>query len=341
MKEVINMKHIICSGERILDNENIIHLGPQTYEVDQNWLKWPEELPVNVVLNGTWASDGYFYAVTGKKEYPVVIFDKDGNYVRKMAEGEFMKSHAISETKEHTFLIMDSRAHVAKEIDKDGKALRTWGTWDVPSDTGYDTEAWAKMEPLGLKPVETKWNHNPASNAKFQSVVRRGEPFNTPCAMIQAPDGEYYAADGYGNCAVHRFNKEGELIQSWGEPGTEYGQFRVVHSALIDKHNRVWISDRENGRVQCFTRDGELLAVADGNLSRIGNCTADQDYLYIGELDGGITIIDLDTLECAGQAGAMKTFMRTHGISMDAEGNLYTCSNNWNPNNIIKFRKVQ
>ena len=334
------MKHIECCGERTLKDENRITLGPNTYEVDREWLKWPEELPAYTVLNATWASDGLFYAVTGKKEYPVVVFDKDGNYIKTIAAGEFTKTHAIFETKRHTFLITDSRSHVVKEIDPEGNCLRTWGTWNVPSDTGYDTEAWAKMEPLGLKPIETKWNHNPASNAKFQSVVRRGEPFNTPCAMIQAEDGEYFAADGYGNCAVHIFDKDGNLIKSWGEPGSEYGQFRVVHSVLLDKYNRLWVSDRENGRVQCFTRDGELLAVADGNLSRIGNCTADDKYLYIGELDGGITIIDLDTLECAGQAGALKTFMRTHGICMDTEGNLYTCSNNWNPTNITKFKKV-
>ena len=47
------------------------------------------------------------------------------------------------------------------------------------------------------------------------------------------------------------------------------------------------------------------MAVAEGNLSRIGTVFADDTYLYAAELDGGVTLIDLDTLEVAAQLGAV------------------------------------
>lgn len=336
------MKHIVFTGEREYSGETTVTLGANTYEIEKDWLKWDSEEMPNASNNAVWASDGFLYSATGKKEYPVAVIDKEGNFVRALNTVRFGKSHSIAESLNGTLLVADASKndHVVHEIDKEGNLLRTWGTPGVPSDSGYDFDAWKTMEPTGKVPEETPYSKKPEANARIQSVVRRGGPFNRPCDFIQVPDGEYYAADGYGNCAVHRFNREGELIQSWGEPGKEFGAFRVVHAVMPDRFNRLWVTDRENMRVQAFSRDGELLAAAYGNLTRIGRTCTDGKYLYIGELDGGISALDLETLEPVGQIGAPKSFMRCHGLTLDREGNLYISSNVWNPKNIIRLRKV-
>ena len=82
--------------------------------------------------------------------------------------------------------------------------------------------------------------------------------------MTMAPDGEYYAADGYGNCVIHRFDPQRRYTASWGEPGTEPGAFRVVHDVLPDNRDRVWVADRENARVQLFTRTGAKSCAGNG-----------------------------------------------------------------------------
>ena len=82
--------------------------------------------------------------------------------------------------------------------------------------------------------------------------------------------------------------------KSWGGPGQEPGKFRLVHDIRLDDRGRLWVTDRENKRVQIFTQDGELLAVIGGNLMRIGAVWISGSLAYIGELDGGITVVDMD-----------------------------------------------
>jgi hypothetical protein len=39
---------------------------------------------------------------------------------------------------------------------------------------------------------------------------------------------------------------------SWGEPGTDPGQFNIVHNICTDADGWVYVADRENHRVQVF-----------------------------------------------------------------------------------------
>ena len=89
--------------------------------------------------------------------------------------------------------------------------------------------------------------------------------------MALSPDGEMYVGDGYGNARVHRFSAEGELLQSWGEPGTGPGQFNLVHSVWVHTDGRVFICDRENDRVQIFGPTGELLVEIAQVLAEVPN----------------------------------------------------------------------
>ncbi len=333
------MKHIICEGERRESAGEIVDCGRFSYVVEKDWAKWPKELEQMTALNCCWGEDGYFYVVTGKGEAPVVVFDGDGNYCKTIAQGLFGKSHSVSYTKNGTLLLADAHknAHVVKEITTDGTVVRTLGTQGVPGDSGYDFDYLETMEKSGETPTETRWNKNAASNARMDSIRRRGQPFCRPCGIIMTPNGEYFAADGYGNCAVHHFNAEGEYVKSWGAPE----DFRVVHSICMDFKGRLWVADRENCRVKLFDTDGELMAVADGNLSRIGTVFVDDQFLYIAELDGGVTLIDLNLMEMAAQISAPgEALFKAHGICADGRGNIYLATNKTNENNLVRLRRI-
>ncbi len=56
-------------------------------------------------------------------------------------------------------------------------------------------------------------------------------------------------ADGYGNARVHRFDRDGRLLLSWGQPGTGPGEFSCPHSIWIDAQDRVIVLDRDNNRI--------------------------------------------------------------------------------------------
>ena len=67
-------------------------------------------------------------------------------------------------------------------------------------------------------------------------------------------------ADGYGNSSVHKFSPEGQHLLSWGSRGTGPGQFSTPHGIWVDSHDRVYVADRENNRVQIFDTEGRFIS---------------------------------------------------------------------------------
>ena len=96
--------------------------------------------------------------------------------------------------------------------------------------------------------------------------------------------GEMFISDGYGNARVHRFSPAGELLASWGEPGSGPGQFNLPHSIAVDRGGRVFVADRENSRIQIFSSDGELRTIWDWVNRPDDLFIDDQENLYIAEL---------------------------------------------------------
>ena len=113
-----------------------------------------------------------------------------------------------------------------------------------------------------------------------------GEPFHRCTHTALSPKGEIYVSDGYGNARVHKYSPDGKLLMSWGEPGTDPGEFNIVHNICTDADGWVYVADRENHRVQVFDGNGKY-ETQWNNLHR--PCGLYMDYTrhpvcYIGEL---------------------------------------------------------
>jgi hypothetical protein len=85
---------------------------------------------------------------------------------------------------------------------------------------------------------------------------------------------------------VHKYSPDGKLLLSWGESGTEPGQFNLVHNISCDPDGWVYVADRENHRIQVFDGDGRYEAQFN-NLHR--PCGMFMPYCscpicYVGEL---------------------------------------------------------
>jgi hypothetical protein len=89
--------------------------------------------------------------------------------------------------------------------------------------------------------------------------VRTGPPFHFPTNLAISPSGELFVSDGYGNARIHKFSPEGQLLLSWGEPGSGPGQFHIPHGIAVDREGIVYVADRENSRIQLFSPDGNYL----------------------------------------------------------------------------------
>jgi hypothetical protein len=241
----------------------IVGEGTYRYEVARGWGKLPAGWSFGDVTAIAVDSRDNVFLFT-RTPHPVIVFDREGRFLGSWGEGTFSRAHGITITPGDIVWCTDDKDHTVRKFTADGKLLQTLGTRNRPSDTGYD----------------------PSVAVSNLTTIKRGAgPFNRPTRLAMAPSGELYVSDGYGNARVHHFAGDGQLINSWGEPGEAPGQFNLPHSVWAHTDGRVFVSDRENDRVQIFSPSGEYLAAWTG-IPRAADVWIDrQNVVYVGELE--------------------------------------------------------
>ena len=269
--------------------------GKHTYEVVRDWPKMPKGETLGVVSRVVTDSQDRVY-VFQRKDPPVVVFDRDGNYLGSWGTGAIREAHGLKIVDDVAYTT-DRPDSVAISFSLEGKPLLTLGTRGVHSDTGCEGRPWLAKRP--------------------------GGPFNHPTEMMPHPNGDIYVTDGYRNCRVHRFTRDGKLVKSWGTPGKGEGQFHLPHSIAIDEKGRLYIADRANKRFQIFTPDGEFLGLWTGGGGANDIARAKDGTSYIGEQedDGKPAYICIRD-----ENGAVLTRLETrhiHGIGINSRGDIY------------------
>ena len=84
--------------------------------------------------------------------------------------------------------------------------------------------------------------------------------FNLPTDVAFAPDGDIYVTDGYGSARVVKYLSDGKYLLQWGRRGTGPGEFGLPHNLVADAQGRVYVSDRDNQRIEVFDANGKLLS---------------------------------------------------------------------------------
>ena len=203
--------------------------GKFTYSLEEGWGQLPEGLEFGQVAGVAADSLGQVH-LFNRSAHPVQIFDREGKYLKSWGASVFANPHGITIAPDDTYWLADRDAHVVQKYSSDGELLMTLGNRNQPSDTGYDENE--------------------------RVVKQEAGPFNLPTKVALGLGGEIYVADGYGNCRVHKFSPDGELLMSWGTPGDGTGEFHLPHSLWVDSSGRVLVCDRENHRIQIFTDAG-------------------------------------------------------------------------------------
>ncbi len=281
---------------------NTVGSGKFTYEINEDWAQLPVdwEMPAAAVAGD---SQDRVYCFNRDPDHPVVIFDREGNYLSSWGAGIISFAHSILLDKEDNVWLVDRNHHQVMKFTSDGNLLMTIGEKGFRSDTGVPQDDY--------------------SSDTFTKVVRGAEPFNMPAGIGFNDEGEIFIADGYANARVHKFSPQGEHLMSWGEPGTGPGEFNLPHGVWVDRRGRVLVADRENDRVQVFTQQGEHITTWPTKL--IGPAlfyVDDEDTVYIPEHNGGlVSIFNLDGERLA-QWGSM-THRSCHGVWVDSHKDLY------------------
>ena len=273
-----------------------VSAGTYTYDLIKDWAKLPPGEEFAIVSAVATDSQDRVY-VFQRKDPPVVIFDRDGSYLRCWGINAITDPHGIYIENDIVY-VTDRADSVCLKFTLDGKPLQILGTRGVHSDTGCE-------RPLDLPP-------------------RSAGPFNYPTELVPAPWGDLYVTDGYRNSRVHRFAGDGRLIASWGEPGkTEPNQFPLPHSVLVGDDARVYVCDRENSRIQVFSAQGEFLAMWTDVQLPTDIARGPDGLFYVSQLASEgrpprISILDRD-----GKVHATWDSRSAHGLWVDSRGDIY------------------
>jgi len=262
-----------------------------------------------------------------RAEHPVLIYERDGGFVGSWGEGMFsMRTHGITIAPDDSVWCTDDAGHSVRKFTPDGKLLLTLGdNAGKPSDSGYD-------------------------GSNLTTITRGAPPFNRPTNLTVAPSGDLYVSDGYGNARVHRFSPSGQLLASWGEPGTGPGQFMLPHGIAVDATGTVFVCDRESDRIQVFTAEGRFIRQIT-DVQRPTQIVLARGRMYVSELGwragqrsfrhgpierdlpSRVSVLDANGAVVARLGGpdpcAPGSFCAPHGLAVDANGDLYVAEVVW------------
>ena len=246
--------------------------------------------------------------VFNRGEHPVIVFDREGNFLRSWGEGLVGRAHGITIGPDDLVWLTDDGNHTVRQFTPEGKLLLTIGDPDKPA------------------------------------TLQGGKPFNRPTHVALSPStGNLFISDGYGNSRVHKYDPKGRHLFSWGEPGTDPGCFNLPHNIATDAEGLVYVADRENHRIQIFDEQGQYLGQLN-NLHRPCGLLIDRregGQIYVGELGtdlavnqnvpnlgGRVSILSLkgDLLGRIGdrfRGEKPGQFVAPHGVVTDSRGDLY------------------
>ena len=145
---------------------------------------------------------------------------------------------------------------------------------------------------------KNKTPKNTKKNAAGEVVAdpNEGKPYVRLTAMDVAPNGDLFVTDGYASSYVHRFDKTGKYLRSFGGTKEPYG-FRTLHKIAVDTRfspPRIIGCDRENLRVVHMSLDGEFLGVIAKDMLKPAAVAVQGDLAVIGEIKGRVTILGKD-----------------------------------------------
>jgi DNA-binding beta-propeller fold protein YncE len=202
---------------------------------------------------------------------------------------------AVATTAQGNILVFHRGAHPILEFTAAGEFVRPWGNLTisegkvvaiapehrVPGGSGYTAVYGpAGCDSCGAHSVRVDSRGNVWAVDATAHVVYKMTPegrvtmqlgtkgvagagrshFNLPTDVAFAPNGDIYVSDGYGSARVVKFSSDGKYLLEWGRRGTGPGEFGLPHNVVVDVAGKVYVTDRDNRRIQVFDANGKFLS---------------------------------------------------------------------------------
>ena len=299
--------------------------GEHRYRPDPDWGALPAGWSYVEVAGVAADSQDNVY-VFNRGEHPVIVFDRDGAFLRSWGEGTIERAHGIFITADDRLFLTDDQDHTVTEYTLAGERVMTMGVSGRPSDTGV----------VGID---------------YRTIAQVAGPFNLPTNLVAAGGDRLYVTDGYGNARVHAFLSTGDYLFSWGGPGSGPGEFNLPHGIDVDSRGRVFVADRENSRIQLFDAEGRFLEQWPDIVRPTDLFICDDDTVFVAEegarcgllpwmtpepdaIGGRIAVFAPDGELLARWGGGLDPcsagdFYAPHAIWLDSNRTIYVGEVNW------------
>lgn len=307
----------------------ILGAGRHRYEWVHDWMKLPDGMAHCGSTHGGIVVDAKNRVfVSTDTERAIMVFNADGSFVTSFGKelGAGLHGLCINKEGDQEFIYAAHLGHKsAVKMTLEGKVI-----WEV----GYPKESGIYQDPNAYNPT----------------------------GIAPLPDGGFVVADGYGTSWLHRFDKDGKYVKSFGGPGDEAGKFKTCHGLCLDPRGAqplLLIADREHGRLQHFDLDGKLVRMYEQELRRpcLANVVNGEGDVVVPDLAGRVTIFDKEmklvtqlgdnpdeklraNFNVAPELWKDGLFSAPHGATWDHEGNLYVMD--WNASGrVSKLKRLR
>ncbi len=276
-------------------------LIPQTapeldYVAVPNALTLPPDTTMGAPASVAFDARGHMI-VLNRGPHPLMEFDSDGTFIRSFGEGLFTRSHGLRIDRDGNIWATDVSAHVVMKFSPQGQLLLT----------------------LGTRGQAGEWNE-----------ATQSHHFNEPNDVAIGANGDIFVVQGHtparGDPRVLKFDKDGNFLKTWGGKGTEPGRFEVAHGIAIDGKGLLWVTDRENQRIQIFDQDGKFIR----QIKYAGlpcGLSIGSDYIYmVNGFAGQLLRLDLNgnVLAATGKPGrGLGEFGEAHFVAVSPRGDIY------------------
>ena len=213
------------------------------YESVSNFLKLPENLYLGEVAGVAVNSKKHIFVFSrgnttgpayGATAAQLLEFGADGKYIREIGRNLYAWSyaHAVRIDPDDNIWAIDKGSDMIIRFNPQGQVTMVFGRKKEASD---EAGPWTRVNPP-----------RPAIAGQFRQ----------PTDVTWNPQGEIFISDGYINSRVAKYDKNGDWVKQWGEPGANPGEFSTPHNIAADAQGNIYVADRGNRRIQVFDGDG-------------------------------------------------------------------------------------
>ncbi len=325
------------------DEQLIIGKEAYQYECEHDWGQLPDHISWFETHGVAVDKDGFIYIKhragnqkptnLSMAQDTIVVFDPDGVFVRSFGKEYHGGGHGI----------------------------------DIREEDGEEFLYLSCMFPVNLVVKTTKmgevvWvKEKPEEPGVYDDPEARFSPTN----VAFHPDGGFYVGDGYGSHYIHRYDKDGNWIQTWGGLGDAPGELRTPHGLWLDNRPgrrpspSLAVADRANARLQYFTLGGEFLNII-SDVSFPAHFDIRDDVLLVPDLHARVSLFDaennlithlgyeqswtdevLDGFQVRRDPSRWRPgrFVHPHDACFDADGNIFVAE--WvSTGRITKLRRL-